>query len=98
MVKACGNGKRGHIKGRARCEQKHGGGAQRGHISFIRNAEKGEVSPRLEKEVEAGLECQEIIINSQNGSHFTLIIYQAQAGGLSNWLPYVGVGGREGRA
>lgn len=56
------------------------------------------MSPRLEKEVEAGLECQEIIINSQNGSHFTLIIYQAQAGGLSNWLPYVGVGGREGRA
>lgn len=42
---------------------------------------KGGVSPRLEREVGAGLECQEIIINSQNDPHFILIICQAWAGG-----------------
>lgn len=49
----------------------------------------GEVSPRLEREVETGLECLEIIINNQNDPHFTLILCRAQAGsyaiGFQGW-------------
>lgn len=48
-----------------------------------------EVRPRLERGVEIGLECQEIIINSQNDLNFTLIICQAQQ------LASRGGGGRE---
>lgn len=41
------------------------------------------MGPRLEAEVETGLECQEITINSQNDCPFTehKLYAQAQAGG-----------------
>lgn len=51
------------------------------NLPLIRNVGHGDVSPRLEREVKTGLECQEIIINSQNDPHCTLIICHVQASG-----------------
>ena len=46
------------------------------------------MSPRLEGEVETGLECQEITVNSQNDCPFTehKLYAQAQAGGEATGL------------
>lgn len=52
------------------------------------------MGPRLEAEVETGLECQEITINSQNDCPFTehKLYAQAQAGGEAAGL-VMGTGG-----
>lgn len=78
-MRARGNGKRGISRGGDDVSKSVKVELVGAILPLIRNAGHRDVSPRLEREVKTGLECQEIIINSQNDPHFTLIICQVQA-------------------